>query len=322
MRAPWRSPLRDGIRRDGPTSRRPGVTSRREDDDRPKRFSAEQKSNDARAIALTRALARPYARSMSAKKQTKPAKATKKKTTAKSARGKAHAAKAPKRAAAGTKPAKKAAKRGRAPKKTSSAKKSASVGKANAKKGAAPKKAGAKKSAAPKKAISKKPGAKKAGAKKSAAPKKAAPRAPAAATSRARKPSSTATHATGHAVDSARDASDHAQTESVSRRDATGHLDPKYAAELHALSREGEDHSTDRAFVEGTRSADGLAEELAEEFVESATSGEEEGEESLNEDVPEDTGGPFVQTTGGTEFADGTDASNPEEATREPFPKS
>ncbi len=69
------------------------------------------------------------------------------------------------------------------------------------------------------------------------------------------------------------------------------------------------------------RVKDDLAEELAEEFVESATSGEEGGEESLNADVPEDSGGPFVQTTGGTEFADGTDASNPEEATREPFPK-
>ena len=37
--------------------------------------------------------------------------------------------------------------------------------------------------------------------------------------------------------------------------------------------------------------------------------------------VDEETGGPFVETSGAIEFAEGTDASNPEDAKREPFPK-
>ena len=41
----------------------------------------------------------------------------------------------------------------------------------------------------------------------------------------------------------------------------------------------------------------------------------------MNSDVPEDRGGPFVVTTGGEEFADDVDESNPEGATREPFPR-
>jgi hypothetical protein len=113
---------------------------------------------------------------------------------------------------------------------------------------------------------------------------------------------------------------EHAKAATVSRRDATGHLDPKYAADLHALSRESHE-STEGAFVKGTRSPDRLAEELAEEFVEAATSGEDESEEALNKDVPEDTGGPFLVTSEGIEFAEGTDPSNPKGATREPFPK-
>jgi hypothetical protein len=105
------------------------------------------------------------------------------------------------------------------------------------------------------------------------------------------------------------------------RRDATGHLDPTYEADLRALSGEHRDEAVEtHAFVAGTRTKDGLAEELAEEFVESATSGEEEAEEELNQGVPEDEGGPFVVSNAQTEFASGTDASNPKGAKREPFP--
>jgi hypothetical protein len=107
----------------------------------------------------------------------------------------------------------------------------------------------------------------------------------------------------------------------VKRRDATGHLDPKYAAELRAKSGEstkGDDH----AFLMHARSNEPLAERLGEEFVASATSGESEAERSPGDEVTSDeVGGPFVVTTGKKEFAKGTDRSNPKGATREPFPR-
>jgi hypothetical protein len=68
------------------------------------------------------------------------------------------------------------------------------------------------------------------------------------------------------------------------------------------------------------RAPDDLAEELAEEFVSSATSGEEAANEGHEQLVPEENGGPFVLSSGFTEFADGTDESNPEDAEPEPFP--
>ena len=107
------------------------------------------------------------------------------------------------------------------------------------------------------------------------------------------------------------------------RRDATGHLDPKYAADLLAMSRAGADPKDQGAFLHGVaRSQDALAEQLGEAFVSTATSGEDVEEDILNEEVTEEVGGPFVETSGKTEFARGTDASNPGEATREPFPTS
>jgi hypothetical protein len=106
----------------------------------------------------------------------------------------------------------------------------------------------------------------------------------------------------------------------IHRRDGAGHLDPEYAAAL--LAQSGHHDDDGRAFLKRTtRSKDDLAEELGEEFVQSATSGEADGEESLNRYVEEESGGPFVGSTAGTEFAEGTDASNPESAEREPFPK-
>jgi hypothetical protein len=105
----------------------------------------------------------------------------------------------------------------------------------------------------------------------------------------------------------------------VRRRDATGHLDPRYANELRALG--GHDRDDESAFVRRPRSKDDLAEELGEEFVLTATTGEDEGEEVANQSVPEELGGPFVVTDAQTEFAGGTDASNPRGAKREPFPR-
>jgi hypothetical protein len=54
--------------------------------------------------------------------------------------------------------------------------------------------------------------------------------------------------------------------------------------------------------------ADDLAEELGEEFVRSATSGEQAAQDIRDEEVPEESGGPFVETSGRSEFAYGTDA--------------
>jgi hypothetical protein len=106
----------------------------------------------------------------------------------------------------------------------------------------------------------------------------------------------------------------------IRRRDGAGHLDPKYAKELRALGGH-EDAGDTTAFVQRPRSKDDLAEELGEEFVMTATSGEDEGEDVANQDVPEEIGGPFVVTDADTEFAEGTDASNPKGAKREPFPR-
>jgi len=104
------------------------------------------------------------------------------------------------------------------------------------------------------------------------------------------------------------------------RRDATGHLDPTYAADLLARSGEPNGAANDRAFFRGAHSNDDLAEQLGEDFVAAATSGRDVGQERLDQEVPEEEGGPFVETTGKVEFARGTDASNPRSAEREPFP--
>jgi hypothetical protein len=105
------------------------------------------------------------------------------------------------------------------------------------------------------------------------------------------------------------------------RRDATGRLDPKYARDLRALSRENRTGDDDRAFFRGSRSGDDLAEELGEEAVGTMTSGEDQSERLIADEVEEERGGPFVKTRGGDEFARGTDRSNPRDATREPFPR-
>jgi hypothetical protein len=100
----------------------------------------------------------------------------------------------------------------------------------------------------------------------------------------------------------------------MKRRDGAGHLDPAYEADLRARI-ESKPKDDDRAF-----GGDALGNELGEEFVETVTSGEDEGTELRDQKLTEEVGGPFTVTSGGTEFASGEDESNPEEATREPFP--
>lgn len=67
-------------------------------------------------------------------------------------------------------------------------------------------------------------------------------------------------------------------------------------------------------------SHDDLAVELEQNFLASATSGEEAMEDIRDQHVAEEDGGPFVESTAEEEFAEDTDASNPADATREPFP--
>ena len=110
-----------------------------------------------------------------------------------------------------------------------------------------------------------------------------------------------------------------ARAKPIQRRDHAGHIDPKYGAEL--LGKGSGHEAEDSSFVNRPRSSDDLVEELGEEFVEEVTSAEYKAEDALNQAVSEDVGGPFVETGGNTEFAPGTDASNPASATREPFPR-
>jgi hypothetical protein len=108
----------------------------------------------------------------------------------------------------------------------------------------------------------------------------------------------------------------------IRRRDGAGHLDAAYAAMLREKSLEGRVRDGDEAFIgRSGRSTDNLAEAMGETWVETATSGEDENENVFNQIVPEDEGGPFVTTTAGQEFAEGTDASNPKRSKREAFPK-
>src|SRR6185295_7681513 len=64
----------------------------------------------------------------------------------------------------------------------------------------------------------------------------------------------------------------------LQRRDATGHIDPRYARELLAKAREthngDDDPEATHAFLKGARAKESLAEELGESFIETVTSGE------------------------------------------------
>jgi hypothetical protein len=108
----------------------------------------------------------------------------------------------------------------------------------------------------------------------------------------------------------------------LQRRDATGHLNPKYAADLRRRSlASARDGASDVAFLGRARSSDSLAEAFGEDFVAAATAGEGGvSADAFDLSVPEETGGPFVITKGRDEFAREPDPSNPPEATREPFP--
>ncbi len=104
------------------------------------------------------------------------------------------------------------------------------------------------------------------------------------------------------------------------RKDRPGHIDPKRAASLLARGQETKSTDDDRAFV-GVHANDDLASELGEEAVRAMTSGEDSLTDERAASHDEESGGPFTITSAASEFADGTDASNPKRATKEPFPK-
>jgi hypothetical protein len=103
------------------------------------------------------------------------------------------------------------------------------------------------------------------------------------------------------------------------RRDGTGHLTREYSLDLRARSRANPEPN-DGAFLYGTRGGDALAEHLGATVAIRVTSGEDAGEDSRDRVVAEQSGGPFVETTGNTEFAYGIDPAGPEGTWRKPFP--
>ena len=66
--------------------------------------------------------------------------------------------------------------------------------------------------------------------------------------------------------------------------------------------------------------AGAFAEELAEEFVVAATGNVDVSEQEQERRSDDEVGGPFVNVSASREMADDVDASNPADATREPFP--
>jgi hypothetical protein len=111
----------------------------------------------------------------------------------------------------------------------------------------------------------------------------------------------------------------------IKRRDALGHLDPKYARELLEKARETRNDDdrpeATQAFLKRASSNEPLAEELGEAFVQAITSGEESEGDRHERVTLEENGGPFIETTGNEEYAMGTDESNIADATREPLPR-
>jgi hypothetical protein len=81
----------------------------------------------------------------------------------------------------------------------------------------------------------------------------------------------------------------------------------------------GRPEQTAAFFADARHATDALAEELGESFVLGVTSGEDT-EELHERELDEEDGGPFLETSGRTEFAYGVDESNPEDAEPAPWP--
>ena len=110
-------------------------------------------------------------------------------------------------------------------------------------------------------------------------------------------------------------------------RAAVGKTAPRRTARVAAKDVEvgvrqkhpGRPEQTQAFFLDARHATDEIAEELGESSVLSATSGEDP-EEYYQSERPEEEGGPFLETSGHTEFAHGVDESNPEDAEPAPWP--
>jgi len=179
----------------------------------------------------------------------------------------------------------------------------------------------AKRKAAPKK--------KRAGATKATLQRKASPKRAAATTkvlARAKAGSRRTKKATPPAKMPMRKRETIGRQTRAPERDSANRTESHDTLELRTPNHEGERNEVNAdalAFLRhsGTE-RDDFAEERGEATVETMTSGEYIGEDQRDQIVPEEHGGPFVETGGRKEFASGTDPSNPNTATREPFPRS
>ncbi len=107
----------------------------------------------------------------------------------------------------------------------------------------------------------------------------------------------------------------------ITKRSKTPIRTPRAAAEERQQPTESDGADPREYLPETSIGIDPLSEALAEATVERATGADDPEEDLRDQPVDEETGGPFVITTGSTEFAPGSDASNPPEALREPRPK-
>ena len=111
------------------------------------------------------------------------------------------------------------------------------------------------------------------------------------------------------------------QPPALRRRDGSGHINPEYACRSSRGEVATARKKTRCRFFEQPIVRDEVAEEFGEEFVETVTGAQDEGQDVLNRKISRRrAGGPFVETTAGTEFASGTDVGpNLKEATRRFF---
>jgi hypothetical protein len=100
--------------------------------------------------------------------------------------------------------------------------------------------------------------------------------------------------------------------------DGAGHLDPKL---LQGIRERAQVPKPEVAFIDAAaHSSDALAEHMGEAVIEAITSGQDDELENQDTVATEEIGGPFVETPSEAEMAEGTDESNIEGATRNPFP--
>ncbi|MCL2777363.1 MAG: hypothetical protein FWD73_05110 [Polyangiaceae bacterium] len=183
----------------------------------------------------------------------------------------------------------------------------------------------AKRKASPKK---KRAGATKATAKRKASPKRAATtKVPARTKATSKRPSSKRTRkATPPTEMPVLQGDTSGQQMHTPERDSVNHTESHDTIGLHEPNYEAEVNEVNADAIAFLRHAgterDDFAEERGETTVETMTSGEYFDEDQRDQIVPEEHGGPFVETGGRKEFASGTDPSNPDTATREPFPRS